>query len=258
MKINKTLFLVCALFFNWFVTAQLKTLKGKVVADDDVENIHVLNKSALKFTTTNTDGTFEILVKVTDTLTISSLKYQLEEVVITTEILNIGYIQVSLTEKVNQLDQVVIGKILTGNLDSDINNLDVKTDINFYDLGIPGYTGKLPTLAERKLIAATGSGGGVSIVGLINAITGKTKYYKSLVKLERRERCLNQLKDAYSESIFENKKMVDSLKLQYFEYAADDSNFESICKEKGSLNQLEFLIQKLKDFKIQIKSKDED
>ena len=102
--------------FSLLVSAQLKTLKGKVISDEDVEDIHVLNKSALKFTTTNNDGTFEILVKVLDTLTISSLKYKLEEIVITKEIYDLGYIQITLKEKINLLDQVVIGRILTGNL----------------------------------------------------------------------------------------------------------------------------------------------
>jgi hypothetical protein len=62
-----------------------------------------------------------------------------------------GTFSVQLIEKVNQLDQVIIGKLLTGSLESDVQNSDSKTDINFYDLGIPGST-KLPmTQNERKL-----------------------------------------------------------------------------------------------------------
>lgn len=244
--------------FSLLVSAQLKTLKGKVISDEDVEDIHVLNKSALKFTTTNNDGTFEILVKVLDTLTISSLKYKLEEIVITKEIYDLGYIQITLKEKINLLDQVVIGRILTGNLSSDIKNTEVELHINFYDLNIPGYTGKLPTLAERKLIAGTSSGGGIPLVGLINALTGKTKYLKASVELERKEKCINKLKDAFSESIFEREQLVDSLKIQYFDYASDDVRFNTVCKGSASMNQLEFLLKKLKDFKIQINSKDED
>jgi hypothetical protein len=258
VKNSKALFIICALFFSFLAYAQLKTLKGKVVADDEVEGIHILNKTALKYTTTNADGSFEVLAKVFDTLIISALKYQLKEVIVTTDILNLGYIHISLEEKINILDQVVVGTILTGNLNSDINNLDVKTDINFYDLGISGYTGGMPTLGERKLIEATSGGGLISLNTLLNAITGRTKYLKSIVELEKKEKCLNKLKDPFSGSIFAAEKMADSLKLQYFDYSADDSSFKTICSGKATMTQLEFLLKKLKDFKIHIKSKDED
>ncbi len=35
----------------------------------------------------------------------------------------------------NELDEIVVGKILTGNLSLDVSLEDTKRDINFYDVG---------------------------------------------------------------------------------------------------------------------------
>ena len=241
-----------ALFFCVFVSAQLKTIKGEIVANDEVEGIHILNKSALKYTVTDTDGSFEILVKAMDTLTISGLKYQLKDVLITEEIINLGHIQIRLEEKVNQLDQVVVGRILTGSLGSDLKNTELKKEINFYDLGIPGYTGKPKTLNERKLAEATSGGGFIPLFPLINAITGRTKRLKKQIELDKKDKCITKLKAAYSDLIFKNEKLSESQILQYFYYCSDDANFTSLCKGKSELTQVAFLIKKREEFKLRI------
>ena len=147
----KNLFLLFTLSTSLYSFSQLQDLKGKVIGSGDVEGIHILNKTALKYTVTDTDGSFTIPVKLNDTLTISGLRYKIKELSITEIDISTKPFLIYLTESVTELDEVTVGKILTGNLGSDIKNQDVETPINFYDLGIPGYTGKQKTLSERKL-----------------------------------------------------------------------------------------------------------
>ena len=164
MKKTKLLFSLVASLFAFLLQAQRSEIKGKLIASDDVEGIHILNKTASKFTISNDKGEFTIVAKATDTLFISSLVYENKEIIITEEQENSNSIKIKLEEKVSELDKVVVGKILTGSLQSDLENSDAKTEINFYDLGIPGNT-KLPlTQNEKKLHDADGGPTG-SIMG---------------------------------------------------------------------------------------------
>ena len=114
MKIKINIFTIVFMVFCFCVDAQLKTLQGIVIANDDVEGIHVLNKSSVKYTVTDTDGSFLILAKANDTLVISGLKYELKEIKIIPKYFENFNLKIYLTEKVNTLDEVIVGRILTG------------------------------------------------------------------------------------------------------------------------------------------------
>ena len=158
--------------------AQSVQLNGKVSGAVEVDGIHIINKTASRFTISNADGTFVIPAKLNDTILFSGISYQPKEIVVTKFIIASKQMPIYLEELVNVLDEVVVGKVLTGNLMSDINNAELKRDLNFYDLGIPGYTGKLMSQTERRLYEATSGGGLVPIGLIVNAITGRTKRLK--------------------------------------------------------------------------------
>lgn len=236
--------------------AQRKELKGQLIADDDVEGIHILNKTALKYAISNEDGSFLILAKATDTLSISGLKYESMEVVISQSMEDLGEFSVQLTEKINELREVIVGKILTGSLESDLENSDAKTDINFYDLGIPGYTGKPLTLNEQKLHDADagpwghiGLGFGVNLHKLLNKVSGRTKKLKEIVELDDKERCMNRLRTDYESIIFENDSLAEQHKNEYFMFCQEDQGFKALCDRKNDLESIEFLQEKLKAYK---------
>lgn len=248
MKVKWWLIIPIAFLFHTSASAQLQDLKGKIIAKDDVEGIHILNKTALKYTVTDTDGSFEILAKVNDTLTISSLKYEIKELLITQNMLATNALNVTLKEKVTELDEVLVGKILLGDLNADITNLDIKTPINFYDLGIPGYKGKPKTLGERKLAEATSGGGLIPFAPLINAITGRTKYLKKIVQLERDIKCVERLKDTYRKVIFTNEEYSQEYQSQFFEFIMDSDDLQNVCISKNVLTPVTFLQKELKQF----------
>jgi hypothetical protein len=261
MKIKNILVITFIIFIGFFASAQLKAIEGKIIANDEVEGIHILNKTALKFTVTDLDGSFEILAKASDTLTISSLKYKKKELVLTKAMIDLGFIQVKLEEKINELDEVVVGRIFTGNLGSDLKNTKTKDELNFYDLGIPGYIGKPLTQNERKLkdadegkvVSITGGpfGGGVglNLHKLLNIVSGRTKKLKEIVRLDANEKCIRHIKDEYTSVIFEKETLADSLKIDYFYFCSDDANFVDICKIDNGVVTIAFLKEKLKAYK---------
>ncbi len=250
--------------------SQTKTLKGKVIANDDVEGIHVLNKTSVKYTITDEKGGFEILAKLSDTLTISGLKYETKQVIVTQAMMLSESLEVSLKEKVNELDEVVVGKILTGSLESDIGNSDAERDIDFYDLGIPGYLGKPLTQSERRLKDADegstvglkggtyGAGAGVNLHKLLNQISGRTKKLKNRVKLEYNQKCLERNVREYAVSLFEKNPLADSLQVEYFFFCSEDPKFNTLCKEGDPIKSYEFMEMKLKKYKSNLKVREED
>ncbi|MEO9510868.1 MAG: hypothetical protein ABJN84_04850 [Flavobacteriaceae bacterium] len=86
-----------------------QVLRGKVLyRGSNVPNENVINSTSETATITNDDGQFVILVKKGDQLVFTAVNYQLEVVTITDEILSNNRLVVEVTEKVTELDEVII------------------------------------------------------------------------------------------------------------------------------------------------------
>lgn len=233
--------------------AQTIELKGQIFASSELGSIHVLNISAKKNTITNDQGQFIIPAKLLDTIFISSIQYTPQSIVISKTHIDMKFLTVTLTDRVNELDEVVVGKILTGDLMSDIENSDAKNDINFYDVGIPGYVGKPKTQKERRLYEADAGKSiviaplfiGVNIHKILNRISGRTKKLENAVSLEKQITCINQMTSEYSDLLFENHEIETHLKVDFFYYIAEDPQFVKLCQSDNSIKTYEFLLEKL-------------
>lgn len=260
---KKTLFFIILIFPCFFINAQSVEIQGRVKSDVDVENIHVINKTAQVFTITSKDGNFNITAKLNDTLVFSSILYNSKEVIISKEIILNKAILVLLDDKINTLDEVLVGKVLSGNLMSDIKNIDGKPLINFYDVGIPGYTGKPATQSERRLSEASdfkpklggslgGAGGSVSFIPIINAITGRTKMLKNRVRIEEKEELMQRIKGRLSKDFFASNPLDADLRLDFFYFCADDVNFIKYCKNQTDFKILIFLRMKYRQYMVNL------
>ncbi|WP_299396148.1 hypothetical protein [uncultured Gelidibacter sp.] len=227
------------------------------MASSDVDGIHVINTTASRFTISNSTGEFTIPAKLNDTILFSGISYQPKKVVITKFMVASQHVTVNLEELVNALDEVVVGKILTGDLMSDLNNAPLKPQVNFYNLGIPGYTGKPKTQSERRLYEATSGGGFIPLNPILNAISGRTKELKNQVKLERLDNCLDKIKSQFAEILFAKSNLEESFKVEFFYYCQDDPRFEHLCKLNNDLATFEFLEAKLKVYNDIIGSRKE-
>lgn len=238
------------LLFASISSAQIVEIKGKViVADDEIEGIHVINKTASKFTITNYNGAFTIPAKLNDTIVFSALKYKPKEMVVNMEVITSKTLNVYLTELVNQLDEVIVGQVLSGDLLSDIENSKAKRDINFFDIGIPGYTGRPFTQSERRLNEATTGGGFLPLNPILNAISGRTRMLKNQIKLERFDECMERIISDLSAIFFENNDLDVSLRTEFFYFCSEDPAFSNICRMRNDLKTLEFLGERLKAYK---------
>jgi len=254
-------YIIAFIFLGSFYSARSQTAEilGKVESSNNLENIHVINKTSQKFTITNTRGEFKISAKINDTLVVSSIQNKLVTLVIDIEHVLSKRITITLEEQVNELDEVVVGKILTGDLLKDVKNIE-GAPVTSQSLGIPSYQGRLLTQSERKVKEASdfnptlGIGGSVGIIPLINAITGRTKKLKNNVKLEQKESLMYQIKARLSEDLFLDNPIDENDIMDYFHFVSDDKDFITICKYKSDIEILVFLKEKL----IQYKSNQEN
>ena len=244
------------------VVSQSLEINGQVKASSDLEGIHVLNISAEAYTITNNKGRFEIPAHLNDTIIVSSVQYIPKTIVMTKQNLVSGLLIIELEDRITQLDEVVVGKVLTGDLMSDIKNSNAKPDINFYDVGIPGYTGKPKTQKERRLLEADGGKfvyyyglvATINIHKILNRISGRTKKLKHLVRLEQQDICMNKAIADFSEALFGHIELDEALKTEFFYYASEDPEFLEVCSLKNEIKLFEFLIDKLLTFNIQVES----
>lgn len=219
------------------------------MASDEVEGIHIINKTANRFTISNDQGEFIIPARLNDTILFSGISYHPKEIVISKLLIASKQMTVYLEELVNALDEVVVGKVLSGDLKSDLLNSDLKRKINFYDLGIPGYAGKPKTQSERRVYEATTGDGFIPLNPIINGITGRTKRLKMLVRLEKSDDCLDKMKSDFADDLFSNHDLDEDRKAEYFYYCQDDPQFDHLCNAKNDMETFEFLVAKLETFK---------
>jgi len=245
-------FFICGLLPLFNAVAQTVDLNGEIIADQDLEGIHIINKTSNRFTTTNAYGKFSIPAKYKDTILVSSVQYKQTEVLVTYQNIQDGIISIYLEEQVNVLDQVIVGKILTGDLDSDIKNSDAERPIDFYDLGLPGYTGRRLTQSERRLADADGGTfvtlTTINVYKILNRISGRTNMLKERVFLERKTVLTNALKARMDEDFFSLYPIDEKYKEEFWYFCSEDENFEKRCKGKSDIEIFEFLIEKHTDF----------
>ena len=200
MKNKLGLVIVCFVF-PLFTFGQQVIIKGKITNNRDVEGIHILNQTSKYNTVTNKNGEFLIHVKLKDTLLISSINYELRQVVISEENITSKHIKITLTELINELDEVVVGNTLTGNLTYDSKNIKTKKDIDFDDVGIPGFKG----IPQEKIAPAYSfkNPTSIDIEAIYKHVSG---YYKKL-KIKRKwtseNKVVAEIINFYSDAFFE-------------------------------------------------------
>lgn len=201
------------LVFN-IASSQQIDLEGKITNAFDIEGIHILNKTSKYNTVTNEFGEFVIRIQVLDTIIFSSIKYQIKELIITEDIYHKKKININLNELVNELDEVLIGNTLTGDLFRDLKNIKVEETFNFDDVGIPGFKGD----PEEKIVplAAAAFPLSVNIEALYKHIGGYYKKLKIQRKWTKENLTVVEIIDYYGFDFFEDAYRIPNNKLYDF------------------------------------------
>lgn len=239
--------LIYVLFLFPIVVLGQKGLIGKITNSGDIEAIHVFNKTFQKYTITDADGRFEISVRVNDTIVFSAIQYQLKQVVITNDILKKPSLFVILDLQVNELDAVFIKPKLSGNLFADSQQIKTKNIVTAKTLRLPNAHVIPLSQEERKLYTATHSGG-IPLEGLINAISGRTKMLKRMVKNAKKGREENLVMLEFKQIILGDFKIPENKQYDFLYYASSDELFSQIIKTKSNIIIYDFIKAKSKTY----------
>lgn len=224
-----------------------RELSGRVIANEkNVADVHVMNTSLGKATITNSTGQFQISVRLGDTLLFSAIQFRRKSFIISQEIYDARVIAVPLEEFVNELDEVVLRPYdLSGDLGKDMQQIDTEGVVSATILGLPNPYHKPPTQAERKLFEATSGGGLVPLNPILNAITGRTKYLKKVLKAQSIYARTERVRDFYADSLFVQDLKIPSASIDDFMYYCEvDPGFSGVVDSKDRLQIWEFLKDK--------------
>jgi len=181
--------------------AQEKNLYGKILNESEIEGIHILNITSNTYAITDATGAFNIKVRVNDSIIISSVKYIPEKIGITETIYDEGTVLLTLRELRNELDEVLLGPNLTGNLRLDVQSIAVVDSLNFYDVGIPGFQGepreRIPNLVGQVITPLS-----VDLEGLYKHFSGYYKTLRTIRKWKSQEETLHAIINHYNTQFF--------------------------------------------------------
>lgn len=235
------------------VDAQNHEITGEVLSEDNgaVEGLHVSNLTQNINTTTDAEGKFYIDVAVNDVLQVSSIQYKKVSLVLSETHIKNKRVVLYLEIQVNELAEVRIGRILTGNLYDDIQTTEVERPLDFYVVGIPGYTGKRKTKSERRLYEAQ-SFSLLPINPILNGLSGRTKMLKKRVALEKNTDAMFRLKDKLGRTFFESYPLEASKQMEFFYFCAEDEDFNRLTSG-SDLEAFDFMVKKYQDFQHNLK-----
>ena len=241
---SKILFVfLCFFFFSTFsvFSQKEKVIQGKIIIQNSKLNgIRVVNLNNEKETFTDANGSFTILAKTDDLLVFSAEFLDFMRKIVETSDYDKGSIEIQMTSKAMQLDEVEIKDY---------------SKINAVRLGILSSPAKQYTPAARRLQTATGlyptlyagtmAGGSLGLDPLMNWISGRTAMLKKALKAEEKEILIEKIEFYYTEDFFIEKLKIEPLYLGSFKnYAFYDIALINAIQSKNKA-QMDFNFYRL-------------
>ncbi|MBU2899580.1 carboxypeptidase-like regulatory domain-containing protein [Maribacter dokdonensis] len=261
--------------FSGFGQDNTVILKGTVSnAKNDVSNVLIVNLNTQQSTITDTFGFFSIEVRLKDSLRISAVQYLPKEIIINESYLNSSFITIHLIENIIDLKEVTVTPYnLTGELDRDIDRLDIKPTITSYTLGLQNADVTKMTQSERLLqeadrgkyvkLATTDEYGKVfEILGyaaltvvinthkIANRVSGRTKSLKKMVERDEKKQLEKEIIDKFSkQTMSENFKIPVSYIDGFLTYCLSQDDFIALKNAGNTIEIWEYLKTKSIDYK---------
>ena len=248
--------LICC-FGVFQLSAQQKSLQGKITNEADIEGIHVMNLASRFNTITDENGHFSINVKPLDTLLFSSIKYMPEKVVVTDAFFEKGIITVKLSELVNELDEVFLKPNLSDNIAADLKKIKTEKPINFDDVGIPGFKGEPKEKIVPLYFAVTPLS--VNLEALYKHISGYYKDLKTRRKWEYENNAVAKMLNYYTLSFFTTTFGIPENRVyDFLLFSTETTSIESEFKNEHYGSVLLILEEKAKIYTKRISEEDKE
>lgn len=213
-----------------------KFITAKVVKNDSVvENVHVNNVSAKKFSVTNEKGIFFIDARAGDTLVLSHVSSMDFIKFLSEEDLETDPLLINMEDNANELDEVILNEY---------------AHINAVNLGIIEKNVEILSENERRLHTAGDFkpihllgllGGSLQVDPILNAINGRTKRLKRNIKIEKKENNIAFLRNRFSDYMRNTMELSEEEILQLISFAVEEPNLQMIINSENE-EQLKFFL----------------
>ena len=251
MKNSILLFLMIFSFSAIFSQNDRKMLYGKIIADSlSTENIHIVNKTSKKGTTSNAFGEFQMPVKTNDMLLFSAIQFEEKMMIISAKEIKTHKLIILLKASINELDEVALKKhSLTGILKNDIENASLKNHVDEFTLDLPN-AGKAPVTEVdfiNREINFYAKGG--SITKLYGWISGEKKKLKKLKTLETEKMMLDNIRKLITDTYFTETLKIKKEDIPAFIEYCKPKGIIKLYKENNKMKVIDILLNQSKNFK---------
>ena len=237
---NIVLVAFALLMSGWsFAQEDRQLLRGKVLyRSSNVPNEHVVNTTSGEATITDDDGEFIIPVKEGDQVVFTAVNFQLEVVTISPEILQKNRLVVEVTEKVRELDEVVVTP------ENQARFLEVKNeDFKEFDYEIDRGT-EVENVAESRTVR--GMKDGINFVNIFKALMKTRKVAgeeKAPLKVSE------VLRHVYDDEFFVVDLKLPQDKIDAFLLYCDDKvPSQTLLRKENEFQLIDFLVTQSKEY----------
>jgi len=231
-------------------------LYGQLVVESMVvDNILITNKSANSAAVSKKDGTFQIFVRVKDTLVFSGLNFPRQSLILDEADLKFKVLKIKLESRATNLDEVIINtNALSGNLTRDSKNIKlnaVKPNLNNSLAMATLYEGDSQTAPENKLMP-----GYLDDTYMTDFVAIGKKLIRSIRRSEaQKNRDINisefsvKVKNRFSDDFFRNTmKMSEAETTEFLIFCNNDSRANEVFVNENDFEIINFLKLKKQEF----------
>lgn len=214
-------------------------LRGKVLyRSSNVANENVINSTSGNATITNDDGEFAIMVKEGDQLVFTAVNYELEVLTITEEILYNNRLVVEVTEKIRELDEVVVTP------ENQERFLEVKNeDFQQFNYDIDRST-EVENVAESRTVR--GMRDGLNFVNIFKALF---KSHEAEGVQREPLKVSDVLRHVYDDEFFVADLRLPQDKIDAFLLYCDDKiPSQTLLRKENEFQLIDFLVTQSKSF----------
>jgi hypothetical protein len=231
-------------------------LYGQLVVESmAVDNILITNKSANIAAVSKKDGTFQIFVRVKDTLVFSGLNFPRQSLILNESDLKFKVLKIKIESRATNLDEVIINpKALSGDLTRDSKNIKlttVKPNLDNSTAMATLYEADTQTAPDNKLMA-----GYLDDTYMTDFVAIGKKLIRSVRRSEaQKNRDMNisefsvKVKNRFSDDFFRNTmKMNEAETTEFLIFCNNDSKANEKFANGNDFELINFLKLKKQEF----------
>lgn len=250
-------------------------IKGKVSSSkNDVSNVLIVNLNSKKSTITDSLGLFSIQVKLKDSVRITAVQYLPKEIVISESHMNSSLITIQLIDNIIDLNEVTVTPYnLTGEIDRDIDRLQIEPTVTSYSLGLQNADVTKMTQSERllqeadrgkyvslqtmdeygklnEILSYVGLSVKVNTHKIMNKVSGRTKSLEEMVERDEKLNLEKEIIYKFSKrTIAENFDIPESNVNGFLTYCLSQPDFNALSDSGNMAEIWAYLEAKSVEFK---------